>query len=119
LLIITMDAPTVIRVQRRIEADHPAFDGHFPGAPLLPGVMLLSEVLEAAIGAGWAAPLPISAGRAPPLQIASAKFLAPVRPGSDLVIEMAVQPGERSATFDVRCGDECVATGRLTRDTAP
>jgi 3-hydroxymyristoyl/3-hydroxydecanoyl-(acyl carrier protein) dehydratase len=104
-----MDAPTVIRVQRRIEADHPAFDGHFPGAPLLPGVMLLSEVLEAVISAGWAAPL----------QIASAKFLAPVRPGSDIVIELTLQPGERSATFDVHSGDECVATGRLTREIAP
>jgi 3-hydroxymyristoyl/3-hydroxydecanoyl-(acyl carrier protein) dehydratase len=98
----------VIRVQRRIEARHPAFDGHFPGAPLLPGVVLLSEVLEAAIGAGWAAPL----------QIASAKFLAPVRPDSAIVIELALQPGERAAAFDVRCGDECVATGRLTREPA-
>jgi 3-hydroxymyristoyl/3-hydroxydecanoyl-(acyl carrier protein) dehydratase len=100
------DAPTMIRVQRRIEADHPVFDGHFPGAPLLPGVLLLSEVLEAAIAGGWTAPL----------QIAAAKFLAPVRPGSTLAIELAVQPGGQSATFDVRCGDECVATGRLTRD---
>lgn len=103
-----MDHATVIRVQRRIEADHPAFDGHFPGAPLLPGVLLLSEVLEAAIAGGWAAPL----------QIASAKFLAPVRPDSTIVIELAMQPGERSATFDVRCGDACVATGRLARETA-
>jgi 3-hydroxymyristoyl/3-hydroxydecanoyl-(acyl carrier protein) dehydratase len=101
-----MDEPTVIRVQRRIEAQHPAFDGHFPGAPLLPGVLLLSEVLEAALAGGWSAPL----------QIASAKFLAPVRPGSAIEIELAVQPGERSATFDVRCGNACVATGRLTRD---
>jgi 3-hydroxymyristoyl/3-hydroxydecanoyl-(acyl carrier protein) dehydratase len=100
--------PSVIRVQRRIEADHPAFEGHFPDAPLLPGVVLLAEVLEAVISAGWAAPV----------QIASAKFLAPVRPGSTIVIELAVPPGEQNATFDVRCGDACVATGRLTRETA-
>jgi 3-hydroxyacyl-[acyl-carrier-protein] dehydratase len=30
-----------------IPAQHPAFDGHFPGAPLLPGVVLLDEILEA------------------------------------------------------------------------
>jgi 3-hydroxymyristoyl/3-hydroxydecanoyl-(acyl carrier protein) dehydratase len=32
-----------------IAADHPAFAGHFPGRPLLPGVALLSEVLEAVL----------------------------------------------------------------------
>ena len=32
-----------------IPTDHPAFAGHFPGQPLLPGVSLLAEVLEAVL----------------------------------------------------------------------
>jgi 3-hydroxymyristoyl/3-hydroxydecanoyl-(acyl carrier protein) dehydratase len=39
-----------------VPPQHPAFEGHFPGAPLLPGVVLLDEVLrvveEARFGGG-------------------------------------------------------------------
>ena len=27
----------------RVEADHPALEGHFPGRPIVPGVVLLDE----------------------------------------------------------------------------
>ncbi len=34
-------------VPRMISADHPSLRGHFPGAPLVPGVLILDEVLAA------------------------------------------------------------------------
>ena len=33
-----------------IAAEHPALAGHFPGAPILPGVLLLDEMVRAEIG---------------------------------------------------------------------
>ena len=39
------------RVELPIAPDHPAFAGHFPGQPLLPGVALLAAVLEAILDA--------------------------------------------------------------------
>ena len=62
-----------------VAVDHPAFAGHFPGQPLLPGVVLLSEVLEVLLRAapGWLA------GQA---RVSAAKFLAPVRPGASLEV---------------------------------
>ena len=59
--------------------DHPAFAGHFPGQPLLPGVVLLSEVLEVLLreAPDWLA------GQA---RVSAAKFLAPVRPGAGLEV---------------------------------
>ena len=37
-----------------VAADHPALPGHFPGRPIIPGVVLLQIVLAFA---GWAAPV--------------------------------------------------------------
>ena len=59
-------------------ADHPAAQGHFPGNPIIPGAVLLDEVLGA-IGA-WAG------SEAAFFEVLSVKFLRPVRPGSRLTL---------------------------------
>ena len=54
-----------------IAAEHPALAGHFPGAPILPGVLLLDEMVRAVeqeraqAGARWriAAESATSSGR--------------------------------------------------------
>ncbi|MEO7066098.1 MAG: hydroxymyristoyl-ACP dehydratase [Rhodanobacter sp.] len=53
-----------------IEANHPALAGHFPGRPLVPGVMLLECVADA-----------LRAWRGQRLErVVEAKFLAPLLP---------------------------------------
>jgi len=61
-----------------VPADHPAFPGHFPAQPILPGAALLDYVVLALEGA-----LSLTPGA---LALASAKFLAPVGPGSVLTL---------------------------------
>jgi 3-hydroxyacyl-[acyl-carrier-protein] dehydratase len=86
-----------------VAPDHPAFAGHFPGAPILPGVVLLDAVLL------WAETVTHSVAG----QIGNAKFLSPVRPGELLTLVLAcTTPG--SARFDITCGNRKVATGQLT-----
>lgn len=61
----------------RIEPTHPAFAGHFPGDPVVPGVIVLERV-----AAAW------KAWRGGPVGSLDAKFLNPLRPGDDATIEL-------------------------------
>ena len=89
-----------------IGVDHPAFEGHFPGRPLLPGVVLLSLVLETLAGA----PALRAAVGATPV-IDNVKFLAPVGPGSRVVVSL--RPHSRGVAFDIAAGNGAVARGLL------
>jgi 3-hydroxyacyl-[acyl-carrier-protein] dehydratase len=87
-----------------IAADHPAFAGHFPAFPVLPGAILLDEMLRAIELArgidlhGW--------------RIGSAKFLDAVRPGDTLVLEHeASAPG--LIHFAIRVEKRKVTSGTL------
>ena len=58
--------------------DHPAAQGHFPGNPIIPGAVLLDEVLGAICAS--------TSREADAFEILSVKFLRPVRPGSRLTL---------------------------------
>lgn len=87
-----------------VAPDHPAFVGHFPGAPILPGVVLLDAVLQSIAASGRYA--------TKAWQISSAKFHKVVSPGDTLTIDH-----EATATggirFRVTCANDSVASGVL------
>jgi 3-hydroxyacyl-[acyl-carrier-protein] dehydratase len=88
-----------------VPAGHPAFPGHFPGRPIVPGVVLLDQAIlfaETLLGkqvGQW--------------QIGNAKFLSPVGPAETLVFSL--QPTPRgSIAFTVKSAERDVASGSLT-----
>jgi 3-hydroxymyristoyl/3-hydroxydecanoyl-(acyl carrier protein) dehydratase len=62
-----------MRRELQIAKEHPAYEGHFPGHPLLPGVVLVAEAMAALGASHWT--------------VVSAKFLSPVEPGMALTLE--------------------------------
>jgi 3-hydroxymyristoyl/3-hydroxydecanoyl-(acyl carrier protein) dehydratase len=83
-----------------IPANHAALAGHFPGAPILPGVLLLDEMMRAVEGVG--------AGAGTHWRINTAKFLKPVLPGETLILEYERQPNG-SIRFSVSSAGRAVA----------
>jgi len=96
--------PAAHTVALAIAADHPAFAGHFPGRPLLPGVALLSAVLEAVLAEPAMA---AAVGVAP--RLSAVKFLAPIGPGAALTIRF--EAGATALRFEVTDGTRLVASG--------
>lgn len=66
-----MNGESQAQEQFRIEANHPSLPGHFPGTPVVPGVLLLDRVATSLERAG--------AGRF--ARLAVVKFVAPLLPG--------------------------------------
>lgn len=87
---------------------HPAFAGHFPGMPILPGAVLLDEALHA-----------IAADQNLDLtqwQVTAAKFLEAARPGDALTIECS-SASVGMLRFAVRIAGRPALTGTLTMDS--
>jgi 3-hydroxymyristoyl/3-hydroxydecanoyl-(acyl carrier protein) dehydratase len=91
----------------RVAPDHPAFAGHFPGTPIVPGVWLLDAVIHA-----WQQ-LDRTSGdaRARTVQIDAAKFLSPVEPGEVLTISLDTDGGR--TRFEISSNGRKVASGTL------
>jgi 3-hydroxyacyl-[acyl-carrier-protein] dehydratase len=107
---VNTPAATAMRSSIAVPVDHPSFAGHFPKFPVLPGAVLLDEILQI-----------IERDRRIDLaqwQIATAKFLNAVRPGDVLNLEHSA-PNTGLIRFTVRALDRTVASGSLARAARP
>lgn len=86
----------------RIDAGHPALPGHFPGHPLVPGVILLEHV-----------GLALRAWRGQRVaRVVEAKFVAPLLPDETAILCLieAAPEGSR-ARFEIRRDGQLLARG--------
>jgi 3-hydroxymyristoyl/3-hydroxydecanoyl-(acyl carrier protein) dehydratase len=85
-----------------IGPDHPSLAGHFPGYPVVPGVVLLNEVLDT-LRQGSTAPVSVTG-------LPRVKFSSPLRPGEAVTIRVDQDP-TALATFACRVDARLVASG--------
>ena len=83
-----------------IPPDHPSLPGHFPGRPLVPGVVVLDRVIAA---------IEAHQGALGPVRLPQVKFLQPLLPGEAARIELdGAAPRWR---FRVLRGETLIASG--------
>ena len=85
------------RLQFRIAADHPALPGHFPGTPVVPGVLMLEQVAQLA-------DVKLSGVR-------TAKFLHPLLP--EQLCEVEIERADGRLRFKVLHGELLIAEGQI------
>lgn len=99
---------------KNVSANEPVFQGHYPGMPIFPGVLMIEAMAQT--GGVALMTLPELAGRVPLFAgIDEAKFKRPVFPGDQLRIEVEIVGMKRGlgiGTGKVYVGDElkCEAT---------
>jgi 3-hydroxymyristoyl/3-hydroxydecanoyl-(acyl carrier protein) dehydratase len=87
-----------------VPPEHPAFAGHFPGTPVLPGVVLLDVALHSITEArGIALDL---------CEISSVKFLSPAHPGDELEIQHSLS-AIGTIRFEIMAGARKIASGSI------
>jgi len=92
-------------VRCAITADHPSLPGHFPDAPLVPGVLILDEVRAALLD--WQQDYQLRA-------IRTVKFLQPLKPEEQFTICFSANDYDsREINFCCRIEGRVIAEGQL------
>lgn len=81
-----------VTVVKNVTANEPFFQGHFPGNPVMPGVLIVEAMAQAGcvlshISNGDSEPRPLYYL----VGVDNARFRRPVHPGDQLVIEIGVE----------------------------
>ncbi len=111
--VVVSEAPDTLVAQRTWRADEDFYRGHYPGAPITPGVLLCESVFQT--GALYMAKQALAGGAKPgegvPLlaKISDVRFRNPVYPGDTTLIE--VRKKETMGGFTMMSGNIKKADG--------
>jgi 3-hydroxyacyl-[acyl-carrier-protein] dehydratase len=87
-----------------ISEDHPALPGHFPGHPVVPGVLVLDEVIET-LKERYGQSVIVTG-------LPSVKLCSPLLPGE--VLTITIEPDDpETAAFVCRVEQRVVASGSI------
>ncbi len=102
---------------KNVTINEPCFQGHFPGRPVMPGVLIIEAMAQAGGVLSY-----MTAREQDPhaiyylAAVDEARFRSPVVPGDRLEIEVAVDNVKRGVWFyscAANVGDRCAVTARI------
>lgn len=94
----------------RMPPSNGCFDGHFEGAPILPGIAHLALVLEACT-TRFETPCELTG-------VGDVRWRRPIRPGDKVAITITGVLSDPSVRFSIRCGTEIASSGTVMIATA-
>lgn len=86
-----------------VAPEHPALPGHFPGSPIVPGVMILDLLVEE-----WRRRRPNAAVRG----LRKMKFIAMLAPGQEFAVTWG-EARDGRVSFTAESGGKPLATGQF------
>ncbi len=117
--VLEIEKGTRIRALKNVSINEPYFIGHFPHRPVMPGVLMLEALAQAAALLGFE-----SLGAEPDDQsvyyfagIDSARFKRPVEPGDQLILDVTMlrmKAGFFKFAAKALVGDEIAVEAELT-----
>jgi 3-hydroxyacyl-[acyl-carrier-protein] dehydratase len=90
--VVEVEAATSAVGIKNVTANEPHFEGHFPGRPIMPGVLIIEAMAQTAAALVVASIGPAAEGKPVYfMTIDQARFRRPVRPGDQLRIKVVKQ----------------------------
>jgi 3-hydroxyacyl-[acyl-carrier-protein] dehydratase len=119
--IIALDlAAQTIQAEANVPTESTIFEGHFPGHPLMPGVLLLETMAQAS---GWLI-IGITKFTCMPFfaAVKEAKFRSFVTPGMALLVNAALEhqgSGYAVTRAEIKCQDKLICNADITFRLVP
>lgn len=102
-----LDGAEVVALDLRVPPDLVFFQGHFPGDPILPGVVQLQVVVIGQARLAWPT-------LGPTREVRRLKFTRPIRPGEIIALKLTrATPGGGRIDFTLAVSGEAAATGTV------
>jgi len=113
--IIELTSERVIGI-KNVSINEPFFQGHFPGNPVMPGVMIVEALAQAGGILAFSLLSEPKNNSVYLMGLDKVRFRKPVRPGDQLILQLAVLK-QRGAIFKMKgealVGDQLVAEAEL------
>lgn len=90
--------------------EHPVFAGHFPGMPIVPGVMLLDAVCHAVTSAAGSG--------SQQWHVKTVKFLSPLAPDETASVHYDIAD-DKTVRFEIVADGRAIASGHLALANTP